>query len=288
MSAQTQETFGPKVLSFALRKGGVCRTTMVFNISYAAAMRGLKVLMIDLDSQHNLTDISTKLPPEAVTIYDALADCAQLTAAVRPTSHPNLFLVPGDREMSHLDFALGEIPPEVRFQILNRWFQNSPGIKQFDLLTIDMGPAMSGAMINALAASTHFISPIRSDADSLDGLSQLFDEMAAEVYQENPNLKFLGAFLVDFDNRMLVPRSVEKTLRAKLGADAFKAVIRSNASFQKARAVKQSIFEFEQEHANSKLTRGRDDVLALTDEIIERLGLSKRFEIQTTRRVANE
>jgi len=108
----------PKVLSFALRKGGVCRTTLVFNISYAIATQGYRVLMIDLDSQHNLTNICVDLPEDASTIYDALADGQEIGSAIFPTTHERLFLLPGDSEMSTLDFALAEVPPEHRFQIL--------------------------------------------------------------------------------------------------------------------------------------------------------------------------
>ena len=288
MSKATRLKVKPKVLSFALRKGGVCRTTMVFNISYAAAMRGLRVLMVDLDSQHNLTDISTKVPQGAITVYDALADAADLTSAMLPAGHENLFLVPGDPGMSSLDFALGEVASDVRFQILRRWFERSDGLDNFDLVTIDMGPAMNGAMINALAASTHFIAPIRSDADSLDGLNQLFTEMAEEVYDENPDLKFLGAFLVDFNSVKVVARSVEKTLRNKLGKEALQTKVRTNTNFQKARAVKKAIFDYEPAGGNPKLHRGRNDVMALTEEILERLGLQKKIQKEERRRVANE
>lgn len=278
----------PKILSFALRKGGVCRTTSVFNISYAAALSGLRVLMVDLDSQHNLTTISSRPPEGAPTVYDVLADGADLTKAMLPTTNENLFLVPGDSEMSSLDFALGEVPPEVRFQILKRWFARSEGLKDFDLVTIDMGPSMNGAMINALAASTHFISPIRCDPDSLDGLNQLFEEMAKEITDENPDLQFLGAFLVDYNSSKTVAKSVEKTLRNKLEETAFETRIRTNTNFQKARAVQKSIFEFEPVVPNPEKTKGRDDVMALTGEIIERLGLTARTSNQSMKRAANE
>lgn len=291
MVSENHSAAKPKILSFAIRKGGVCRTTMVLNISYAAAMKGLKVLMVDIDSQRNLTKYSTRLPENIRTIYDALCDASPLTSAIVPTSHPNLFLIPGDKEMNSFDFALGELPPETRFQVLKRWFNNSPGLSEFDLVTIDMGPALNGSMINALAASTHFIAPVRSDAESLDGLSQLFEEWSEEVAVENPDLNFLGAFLVDFDDKLRVARGIERTLRSKLGQDAFAAVVRSNANFQQARLEKQSIFEYEPNSKVAKRRRGRDDIDLLTTEILVKMGLLKgnQSEVKAERRrVGNE
>lgn len=285
----------PKVLSFALRKGGVCRTTLVFNISYALAIQGYRVLMIDLDSQHNLTNICVDLPENASTIYDALADGQEIGSAIYPTTHERLFLLPGDSEMSTLDFALAEVPPEHRFQILRRWIDVSPVTKDFDLITIDMGPAMNGAMINALVASTHFVAPFRCNADSFDGLSQLFDEMADEVYQDNPEVKFIGAVLVDYDKRKNICKGVATELKKRLGKELLVPWIRTNANFETARPLRKSIFEFESgELKNADRRKGRDDIMAVSKEIVKRLGLKGKVvklptsEKVTRRRAANE
>lgn len=268
------------MLSFALRKGGVCRTTLVFNLSYAIAMQGYRVLMIDLDSQHNLTNICVDLPEDASTIYDALADGQEIGSAIFPTSHERLFLLPGDSEMSTLDFALAEVSPDQRFQILKRWIEISPITKEFDLITIDMGPAMNGAMINALVASSHFIAPFRCNADSFDGLSQLFDEMADEVYQDNPDVKFIGAVLVDYDKRKNICKGVANELKKRLGKELINPWVRTNANFETARPLRRSIFEFESAEVRNKDRRkGRDDVMAVSEEIVKRLGLKQKGKV---------
>ena len=47
--------FMPKSICFFNHKGGVSKTTTTFNLGWALAHEGKRVLMVDLDSQCNLT-----------------------------------------------------------------------------------------------------------------------------------------------------------------------------------------------------------------------------------------
>lgn len=50
-----------KVIAVANKKGGVAKTTTVLNVGSCLAEMGKKVLLIDIDSQGNLTKSITKV-----------------------------------------------------------------------------------------------------------------------------------------------------------------------------------------------------------------------------------
>ena len=62
-----------RVISFANQKGGVAKTTTTLNLGVAFAEQGLKVLLVDLDPQGNLT-MSQGLNPDAIerSMFDVL------------------------------------------------------------------------------------------------------------------------------------------------------------------------------------------------------------------------
>src|SRR3982750_2843801 len=54
-----------RVIAFANQKGGVAKTTTTLNLGVAFAEQGLKVLLVDLDPQGNLT-MSPGLNPDSL------------------------------------------------------------------------------------------------------------------------------------------------------------------------------------------------------------------------------
>jgi len=62
-----------RVISFANQKGGVAKTTTTLNLGVAFAEQGLKVLLVDLDPQGNLS-MSQGLNPDTIerSMFDVL------------------------------------------------------------------------------------------------------------------------------------------------------------------------------------------------------------------------
>src|SRR6267143_43584 len=89
------------ILSVLNNKGGTGKTTTSVNVAAALAMRGMKVLLVDLDPQGSATTSfgveKAKLPS---TIYNVLTQNKPLAEVLLPTPVENLTLVP-----SNLDFT---------------------------------------------------------------------------------------------------------------------------------------------------------------------------------------
>src|ERR687884_609221 len=69
-----------RVIAFANQKGGVAKTTTTLNLGVAFAEQGMRVLLVDLDPQGNLT-MSQGLNPDAIerSMFDVLVHRLPIT-----------------------------------------------------------------------------------------------------------------------------------------------------------------------------------------------------------------
>src|SRR3954466_1218800 len=95
------------VLTVCQRKGGVGRSTLLFNLAGALAKRGLRTLLVDLDPQASVTQIclspeATDTLPPARTVVALVGD--ELFGSPRdlvvPTDTPGVDLLPGSGSLA--------------------------------------------------------------------------------------------------------------------------------------------------------------------------------------------
>src|SRR5207302_9952108 len=87
--------------AITLHKGGVGKTTTTTNLAGALAAQGQRVLLIDCDSQGDLSSVllddHEKLPH---TVADLFADTGVLAEhLIRPTHFARIAIIPADRRL---------------------------------------------------------------------------------------------------------------------------------------------------------------------------------------------
>lgn len=235
-----------KVISIANFKGGVGKTTSVLNLGAGLHRLGNRVLLIDMDPQHNLTQSTGA--DQTWSIYGALRGEHGLpTIALRE----GLDIAPSSLDLIKSEIELaGEFKRE---ELLER--QLKPLLDRYDFVLIDCPPSLGLLTINAFMASDWIFVPVEAEFLALKGYA-ILSEAVGRI-----GLQIDRAFITMFDGRKTLNREVLETLQKNLGERLFRTVVRSNVALAEAPARKQDIFTY------SPDSRGADDYEALCREI---------------------
>lgn len=184
-----------KVFTIANNKGGVGKTMQAYQLSTYLANEGYKVLVIDLDSQANLSttlgvDVKRTLIPEWL-IGDVDADDVIQPSEGKHEFHENLDVIPASRHLANLAKLLILSEAEVRKNAGRKERLLKLRIKElgdkYDYIVIDTPPMLGDELIMALVASDRILIPTQAQDYSIDGLEELMDTF--EIIKENENSK---------------------------------------------------------------------------------------------------
>lgn len=190
------------IISISNQKGGVNKTTLVFNLGYLLAEAGKRTLLIDLDPQGSLTTIFN-LGEVDKDIYNVLMDKEPIGLAIK-CMEDNLDLVPGGIQLSNAEIELAGVIGRENF--LKDALE---AIKEdYDYILIDCLPSLGLLLINALNAADQVVIPTSTDYLSYKGLDLLLETIAKVKVNFNSNLSVLGIVATMHDNRTLHNKEV--------------------------------------------------------------------------------
>ena len=220
-----------KIFSVVNQKGGVGKTTTAINLSACFAIKGKRVLLIDLDPQGNAsTGMGIEVSQRQNTIYEVLIGEIKLSTAIMPTAIKNLKLVTSTVDLSVLDIEIASF--ENREYILQKELELIK--KEYDIIIIDCPPSLGLITINAMVASNGIIIPMQCEFFSLEGLSHLLNTTDLIKQNFNDNLNISGIVLTMHDKRNKLTEQVEKDVRDFLGDKVYKSCIARNIKLSEA------------------------------------------------------
>ena len=245
-----------KIIAIANHKGGVGKTTTTTNLGAALARLGKRVLLVDIDSQQNLTSSLMNEANVEVSIYDALQNRASLPII---NVGEGLDLVPSDITLARAEMDLTTRIARERIlkNLLDKVSDN------YDYILIDCPPSLGLLTLNALTAASELYLPLTGEALPLRGLAMLDDVVAEVANTINPDLKLGGVILTRYQSRKL-NKVVLENIQQNYGDKLFNTRIRENIALAEAPLTHTSIFDYD---PNSN---GAKDYLSLASEVVNK------------------
>jgi chromosome partitioning protein len=232
-------------------KGGTGKSSLTENLSYALALRGRRVLVIDCDRQHNSSTTLLAAAPAPPTLTQVLKNEARLPEAIR-SARERLDVLPSDTD---LDTAASYILIHRQAYYTLRKFTQQ---LDYDYIFYDQAGAYTPVMEAALLASDEMLIPCELEAYAVQGLFDMFQKLRETLVDHE--IRNAGIIPYAVDQRFSITKQYLEELREEFNNLVLPA-IRTDGNITLAQSNQQTIFEFEaQEHIKS---RAADDFRAL-------------------------
>ena len=186
-------------IAIANQKGGVGKTTTTAALGSLLCNRGLRVLMIDMDSQASLTR-ALGLTAESHSIADVMGGTNPGTLELNEIIQPvrgGLDLAPSNILMYTTEMGL--VSRMGRESILKKAIEKLSG---YDVILIDCPPSLGMLTINGLVASQGVIVPSLPAESDVQGVRSIMETLRGiEAAGLNPKIDLLGVLVIQFDGR---------------------------------------------------------------------------------------
>lgn len=232
-----------KAIAIFNQKGGVGKTTTNINLAACLALKGKKILILDIDPQGNTTSgmgISKKGLEK--TMYEVLInDKLEPKDAIIPTRVKNLDIIPASVQLAGAEIELVQL--EGREKRLKKALDKIKG--NYDYIFIDCPPSLGLLTINSLTAVDSVLIPIQCEFYALEGVSQLMSTIELVKKNMNTSLEIQGVILSMFDGRTNLSIQVVEEVKKYFKEKVYTTVIPRNVRLAEAPSYGMPITEYD-------------------------------------------
>jgi len=214
---------------FLNQKGGVGKTTTAVDLGSALAKKGMKVLLVDLDAQGNLTS-SVSADPRLPGTYEVLAGEANAIDSCQRTPVNNLYVLASNINMAGLNVEL--VNQEDRESFMKKTFE--PLDDQYDFILVDCPPSLGLVTVNAMAWTEYVVIPMQCEYFAMEGLNLLMRTITNVKKAVNPSLRILGIVFTMYNKRQKLANDVVEDVTSFFSGMVFKTIIPRNVRLSEA------------------------------------------------------
>lgn len=249
------------VISIVNQKGGVGKTTVTIELANNLAVYDKKVLVIDLDSQTNLSkyvDADLTKP----TIYSALHGQVAVAQSIQTVGRFDL--IAGSEGLSKADREFIGVDDVYLISDLVEY------LPDYDYILIDTSPSRDILISMAYVASDYVIIPTIADDGALFGVGKVYTDIKQlrDGKRQMSHAKVLSMILNDYhsswnnDNQKL---ENIKLFSEQMEENPLVFTVRTFTGTKECKSFKKSIMDYD------KSSHAAHDFRDLTYELIERM-----------------
>lgn len=231
-------------ISLLNRKGGSGKSSTCFHGCYPPARMGLRVLVVDVDPQANLTqgllgpEAARAIPPPATVAAILGGGSPMAEGLVLPTPVPGVSILPGSEALEDLNDPRPWAAGDRQFALRGA-LEDLAG--SFDLALVDCPPHVQLCSWAALCASDAVVVPLQAEDFGSQGVAAIQSSIRLVRSMANPGLALAGYLITMFDRRLAVHQGYAEALRALYGPEVFAAVVPRAKDFVEAVAVRKPV-----------------------------------------------
>jgi chromosome partitioning protein len=264
-------------------KGGSGKTTTAAHLAQYLALKGYRVLAIDLDPQASLTALHGVQPEfdlqDGGTLYDAIRyeDPVAISQVIRKTYIPNLDLIPGNLEL--MDFEHDTPRALTRGNAGLFFFRVKQALAQvdhaYDVVVIDCPPQLGFLTMSALTAATGVLVTIHPEMLDVMSMSQ-FLRMTADLMDviadsgADMSHDWMRYLLTRYEPTDAPQNRIVAFLRTMYGDKVLNAPMLKSTAVSDAGLTKQTLYEVERTaFTRTTYDRALESLNAVNDEIAQ-------------------
>ena len=248
-----------KCFVFVNQKGGVGKTTSCINIGAYIALAGKKVLLVDFDSQGNMSS-GVGVSKDKPTVYELISGQVSASEAVKKSTVEGLDIISASIDLSGAAIEL--VDQEDREFFLKNAL--APIKEQYDYILIDCPPSLGLLTLNGLAAADSVFVPMQCEYFALEGITLLLQSVQKVQQSINPNLVIGGIFFTMYDSRTRLAQDVVMQVKSYFKDVVFNTIIPRNVRLSEAPSSGLPICKYDPDCAGAK------SYAKLAEEVMQR------------------
>lgn len=201
-----------KTIAIVNQKGGVGKTTTAVTLGHGLAVKGHRVLLIDLDPQGQIASALGRNHESGV--FNWLVSELLLSDVVRSTGRDRLYFIPGDKRTSTAQVVLN-----FERKTLLAIKQRLPAIAKstIDVVIMDTAPSVGGLQEAALLASDLVVIPTATDYLASEGVVKTYGTLGVLRDDHGWKGRVLGILPTFYDDVTTESATILDDLRSTFG-----------------------------------------------------------------------